>query len=505
MSDDDLERAIRLSQIEAERDALEKRLEKERTARERREKEQKRGDAEATPPQGLKQQRRKAEKNNLTHADADVREREKAREHAKVADGRGGGMDVQNSWTPFACFSPMGFLSRSRGMRSDVSNANNITSSPNNITSSPQRCKSPGSMRRGKTKAYDEAVVEEVRRRRGSSPPPHRRETEKVSQSEIRAIPTFLPDTSAHKYETMCFTAVELSSRALSVEPCFQIHSLPSEGGFSAWPDLEWPGTRRNHEQGNLPPEPVSGCVKVLLDERLKQSIAILAKPDNYFLWVSNMEIGPAVLFSGCVDENGLPDLFGCVKYFGDEECIEKAGDNFRLHVQQRKGKNCRQGYVVRSVFSLPSVVTNIVRRTFLASGPAAVYIGEMHRGQRHGLGRIKYLSGNEYAGQWGHNRIQGFGVQRRSDCSRYYGTMVRKHFHGYGLLIEKGSANGPGKTGFQTTEGLFTNGYPDIKCIIGHMQPTSFQITREILASYHHGQHYNVPNTPRHCFSFTI
>jgi hypothetical protein len=126
--EDDFARAIRLSQIEAEREELD-RLEKERTARERREREHRREAAEqerkrqeqAQIDAHLEQQRRKAETNNLRQAEADARVRERAREHwgkssvpegVPEKDGRhigggersmraaSGGASESSSWVP---------------------------------------------------------------------------------------------------------------------------------------------------------------------------------------------------------------------------------------------------------------------------------------------------------------------------------------------------------------------------------------------------------------------
>jgi hypothetical protein len=123
--EDDLARAIRLSQIEAEREELDM-LEKERTARDRREREHRREAAEqerkrqeqAQIDAHLEQQRRKAETNNLRQAEADARVRERAREHwgkypgVPEKDGRhigggersmraaSGGGSVSSRWVP---------------------------------------------------------------------------------------------------------------------------------------------------------------------------------------------------------------------------------------------------------------------------------------------------------------------------------------------------------------------------------------------------------------------
>jgi hypothetical protein len=257
-------------------------------------------------------------------------------------------------------------------------------------------------------------------------------------------------------------------------------------------------------------PEPVMQTMPVQKDTRLAQSLAILANTGGAMPWVKSIEIGHGVVFTGFVDDEGLPDLFGYIEYFGEDAGIaDNVGGDFSMRLHTQHGTAYTAKHEVQSFFTLPSVVTNIVHRTRpAASGrPAlAVYLGAVHRGGRHGLGRIRYASGAEYSGTWHHDQIRGVGVERRIGGSRYYGCMLRKRYHGHGLLVEHHPAKG-----FQTTEGLFTgrisltsatstccelnqmtiwrilpDGCRDLVAVLGQMQNSSFHITRDLAVSYY-------------------
>jgi hypothetical protein len=249
------------------------------------------------------------------------------------------------------------------------------------------------------------------------------------------------------------------------------------------------------------PPEPVTASEKKPADKHLMGTLSIAANSDHVVPWVRNMEIAHGVVYSGFLDDDGFPDLFGCIKYYGaSPSTVDGPGGAFRVHVITQHSSAPSWGYsgmqvdktarqLVRPASALPSVVTHTVHRASPATSgmPAqAVYVGELHKGRRHGLGRIKYLAGTEYAGTWEHDQMQGVGVMRQRDGSRYYGTVVRKRFHGYGLLITRAPKV---DQDFLTTEGLFTDGRSDICAILGHMPSRHFQISRNSFVSLNLGR----------------
>ena len=257
--------------------------------------------------------------------------------------------------------------------------------------------------------------------------------------------------------------------------------------------------------QRPAPPEPVSGSRRTEADATLKDRLAMLAHSQKAMPWVSSMTIGPGVVYSGFVDKEGFPDLVGSFKYFAqigkDEEEVVNRPDRFRFHIQtqheldQHNQSGWQSGrpldftkyarHTVHSFASLPSVLAHNVRvqRNPCTGSAAAVYIGEVRKGRRHGLGRIKFASGSEFAGTWVRDQIQGAGVKRRDVNTRYYGCINRGRFHGHGLLIERHKG---GYAGFRTTEGLFTDGRRDICGVVGHMRPDRFQINRDLFVTFH-------------------
>ena len=249
------------------------------------------------------------------------------------------------------------------------------------------------------------------------------------------------------------------------------------------------------------PADPVTESEKKRADRHLMGILTMVANSDSVMPWVRNMEIGHGVVYSGFIDDEGFPDLFGCIKYFGaSQSTVDGPGGAYRVHVitqhgvSQPSGWNSRQldktaKHVVRPTFSLPSMVAHIVHRASPATSgmtAQAVYLGELHKGRRHGLGRIKYLAGAEYAGTWEHDQMQGVGVMRQADGSRYYGSIMRKLYHGHGLLIARDPTV---DQGFRTTEGLFTDGHCDICAIVGHMPLKNFHIKRNSFVTLNLGQ----------------
>ena len=248
------------------------------------------------------------------------------------------------------------------------------------------------------------------------------------------------------------------------------------------------------------PPHPVSPTKMLQADVLLKQSLDMLAKSNRWMPWINNMEIGPGIVYSGFVDDDGLPDLFGYIKYFGeDESLVDRITDTFRVHVQtqhevaenfdrfgRHKELSMTARYEVRPISTLPSVVTHTVNRKICSTPALAVYIGELRKGRRHGLGRMKYSSGNEYVGTWEVDQLQGVGVERRYDHTLYYGSITRKRRHGYGLLVERHKA---GFEGFRTTEGIFTDGHRDMCAVGGHMPADRFHIKRDLFLSFFNGE----------------
>ena len=261
-------------------------------------------------------------------------------------------------------------------------------------------------------------------------------------------------------------------------------------------------------EDGGKPPEPVPSSEKrqAASDRRMRECLAMLANSDRLMPWVRHMEIGPGRVFTGFLDEQGLPDIFGFIQYFGHDigvalNASEHAfGLHVRAHFESRSSLDGRKfmqtaRHDVRPVSSLPSVVTHTVhRRAASSQGAIAVYIGEMTKGRRHGLGRIKFHSGGEYAGTWNQDQAQGVGVERRSDKSRHYGQFLRGLCHGYGLSIE-GQAEG---LGFRTTEGLFSGGEVDVCAVGGRMHAQRFLISRDEFWACHGTDAFD-PGKDRH------
>ena len=264
--------------------------------------------------------------------------------------------------------------------------------------------------------------------------------------------------------------------------------------GMNSPPNMENAGG-----SGAKPPEPVLSSHKsqAASDGRLQKALAMLADSDRLMPWVKRMEIGPGLIFTGFVDEHGVPDVFGYIKYYGhdDDVVLNAIPQAHRLHVSTHY--ECSFGathskrqlrhtarHDIRPVSSLPSVVTNIVHRQAIATKQVlAVFIGEIRKGHRHGLGRIKFHSGREYAGQWDQDQAQGVGVERRADKSKYYGHLARWRRHGYGLSIQ---GHQEGGSGYATTEGLFTDGREDLCTVRGYMQADRFQVTRRDFVSMH-------------------
>ncbi|GHU27100.1 hypothetical protein FACS1894152_3160 [Bacilli bacterium] len=80
-------------------------------------------------------------------------------------------------------------------------------------------------------------------------------------------------------------------------------------------------------------------------------------------------------------------------------------------------------------------------------------YIGERKRGSRHGLGMMKYKSGDMYLGEWMNGNKHGWGLQVHTNGTVYIGQWRNDLRHGHGLRIEP--------NGFRY-EGNFTEGMRD-------------------------------------------
>jgi len=317
-----------------------------------------------------------------------------------------------------------------------------------------------------------------------------------------------------HGYAPSASAGLTLASRPRPIEVAASVALSPAgpsrSRGLSQWAiELSSPPRVADAcEDGGKPPEPVPSSEKrpAASHGRMVEGLAMLANSDRLMPWVRHMEIGPGRFYTGFLDEQGLPDIFGFIQYFGHDigAALDASEHVFGLHVRAHfesrsslDGRNFIQTarHDVRAVSSLPSVVTHVVHRPAASTqGSLAVYIGEMRQGRRHGLGRIKFHSGNEYAGTWNHDQPQGVGVERRADRSRHYGHFSRWQCHGYGLAIE-GQNEGPG---FRTTEGLFADGKVDICAVGGRMQTERFLISRDEFWTRHRSDAFD-PGNDRH------
>ncbi len=79
-----------------------------------------------------------------------------------------------------------------------------------------------------------------------------------------------------------------------------------------------------------------------------------------------------------------------------------------------------------------------------------AVYEGMVKDGKRHGMGRMFFPDGAEYAGTFQNDHYEGYGRFSFADGSRYEGTFKQDRYDGYGVYT---FASG------RTKEGYWRNG----------------------------------------------
>jgi len=71
-----------------------------------------------------------------------------------------------------------------------------------------------------------------------------------------------------------------------------------------------------------------------------------------------------------------------------------------------------------------------------LVKVPGGEYFGQLdERGQKHGNGKMKYDNGNEYEGQWKHNKRDGKGITKYASGNVYTGTWKMGKRHGFGVF----------------------------------------------------------------------
>lgn len=63
---------------------------------------------------------------------------------------------------------------------------------------------------------------------------------------------------------------------------------------------------------------------------------------------------------------------------------------------------------------------------------------GDVYQGRivKQGKGKMKYLSGDEYEGNWDDDMKNGYGVMKYSNGFTYKGTWLNDKKHGNGILI---------------------------------------------------------------------